>query len=163
MERLAAITEKHNVLCNLISSKRTYIKVKTHAPFEGTLDPRSLIFEFVTGFLLRQRQVEMVNEFLEAVRRNASEVKQMIMGAGKTTIVGPLIALMAADGSRRVMLTMPAAPLDYTGETLRKTFASMLSKQICSCRSWWRMRSSFARQIVGWRCVALWFVTARHW
>lgn len=43
------------------------------------LDPRFLIFEFLTGFLLRKRQVELVHDFLAAHKEGRSSVHQMIM------------------------------------------------------------------------------------
>eukprot|EP00756_Hemistasia_phaeocysticola_P010308 Hpha_TRINITY_DN15008_c2_g11::TRINITY_DN15008_c2_g11_i2::g.123952::m.123952 len=96
------------------------------------LDPRFLLFEFTWNIVLRKEQIEMVNTFMSKLHRGESHVRQMIMGAGKTTVVGPLISLMAADGKRLVMQVMPPALLDFTRETLRKTFASTMAKQIYS-------------------------------
>jgi hypothetical protein len=47
--------------------------------------------------------VKLVREFMDALRNNRSLVKQMIMGAGKTTTVGPLLALMLGDGKSLVV------------------------------------------------------------
>ena len=47
-------------------------------------------------------QVELIDRFLEAVRTGKSLCHQMIMGAGKTTVVAPLLALILADGKRLV-------------------------------------------------------------
>ncbi len=52
--------------------------------------------------MLRERQVIMVREFMGAMKSNKSMVKQMIMGQGKTTVVGPLLALMLGDGQSLV-------------------------------------------------------------
>ena len=57
-------------------------------------------------------------------------VKQMIMGAGKTTVVGPLLAMMLSDGSNLVIQVVPPALLDFTRNILRTTFSSVLQKQI---------------------------------
>ena len=43
-------------------------------------------------------QVEMVSHFIECARGRTSVCQQMIMGAGKTTVVGPLLVLCLADG-----------------------------------------------------------------
>lgn len=43
-------------------------------------------------------QVEIVRDFANEKKEGRSKVKQMIMGAGKTTVVAPLLALMFADG-----------------------------------------------------------------
>ena len=61
-------------------------------------DPRYLVFEFTWNILLRKKQVTTVNDLLKNMKSGTSKVKQMIMGAGKTTVVAPLLALMLADG-----------------------------------------------------------------
>jgi hypothetical protein len=50
------------------------------------VDPRYLLFEFITGFLLRQRQVELIQDFLHSHSEGKSSVHQMIMGQGKTQV-----------------------------------------------------------------------------
>ncbi len=72
----------------------------------------------------------MVNEFLEAVRRNASEVKQMIMGAGKTSVVSPLLSLMLADGSKLICLVVPHALIVLSRSVLQNAFSSVVQKRV---------------------------------
>jgi hypothetical protein len=45
-------------------------------------DPRYLVFEFVWNIQLRQKQVEIVDNFRYNLNNGVSKVKQMIMGAG---------------------------------------------------------------------------------
>ena len=40
----------------------------------------------------------MVRSFVAAASAGESRVQQMIMGAGKTTVIGPLLTLLLADG-----------------------------------------------------------------
>ena len=47
----------------------------------------------------RGAQVSLIREFVAAVRNKRPLVKQMLMGGGKTTVVGPMLALMLADGA----------------------------------------------------------------
>ena len=49
----------------------------------------------------------LIREFVSAVRTGKPLVKQMLMGGGKTTVVGPMLALMLADGEMLVVQTMP--------------------------------------------------------
>lgn len=63
-------------LVSELRKERHYIDDKNGLP---CLDPRFLIFEFLTGFLLRRRQVELVNDFISAHRERRSSVHQMIM------------------------------------------------------------------------------------
>ena len=88
------------------------------------------MFEFVTGFLLRPRQVEMVNEFSQTLREGRSVVKQMIMGAGKTSVVSPLLALIFAAGSRLVCLVVPQALISLSQSVLQNAFSTVVQKRV---------------------------------
>lgn len=59
-----------------------------------SFDPRFLVFEFTYSLMLRKSQVTLVNKFLYALKNNKSMCHQMIMGAGKTTVVAPLLAMI---------------------------------------------------------------------
>jgi hypothetical protein len=61
-----------------------------------------LLFEFVYDILLYQPQVALIRRLVEAVEAGRSLCHQMIMGAGNTTVLAPLLALMLADGHRLV-------------------------------------------------------------
>ena len=86
----------------------------------GVFDPRLLAFEFVSGFMLRRRQCELVKDFVTSADAGTSCVYQMIMGAGKTTVIGPLLALILADGQRLITQICPSALLEMTRGVLRK-------------------------------------------
>ena len=86
----------------------------------GMFDPRLLAFEFVSGFMLRRRQCELVKDFVTSAQAGMSCVYQMIMGAGKTTVIGPLLALILADGQRLITQICPSALLEMTRGVLRK-------------------------------------------
>ena len=116
---------KHSAsgLAEEIVARRHYVKP------ERTLDPRFLVFEFITGFLLRKRQYELVTDFLSAHKRGESSVHQMIMGAGKTTVVGPLLALMLADG-QRLVTQVPCLLLEMTRSEMRRKFQRRLQTHL---------------------------------
>lgn len=77
-------------------------------------DPRFLLFEFTWNILLRESQVILIREFMDALANGRSLVKQMIMGAGKTTVVGPLLTLILGDGRSLVMQVVPPALLEFS-------------------------------------------------
>eukprot|EP00966_Prymnesium_polylepis_P160721 3714776-Prymnesium_polylepis.1 len=54
----------------------------------------------------------------------------MLMGGGKTTVVGPLLTLLLGDGETLVMQTMPPALLEQSKATLRATFSSIIRKRV---------------------------------
>jgi len=124
-----------------LNTQRHYIE-KHSTPFEGgeekrlrqrgdlTYDPRFLLFEFTWSILLRKSQVEIVNEYLDNLRNGVSTVKQMLMGAGKTTIVCPLLALMLGDGDTLVVQVVPPALLELSRAVMRSTFSSIMHKRI---------------------------------
>jgi superfamily II DNA or RNA helicase len=77
-------------------------------------DPRYLFFEFVWNIQLRQKQVEIVNDFRRSITEGRSKVKQMIMGAGKTSVVAPLLALIVADGKAWCCRLFPKGNESYS-------------------------------------------------
>jgi hypothetical protein len=97
---------------------------------ELNFDPRFLVFEFVWNILLRGMQVKTVEDFMQSLADGKSKVKQMIMGAGKTTVVAPLLALMLADGKSLVLSVVPKALVEMSRTRMRETFATIMVKRI---------------------------------
>ena len=89
----------------------------------GEFDPRFMVFEYLFGLILRKSQVYLINTFVKQATeggtnlegfKTKSMVHQMIMGAGKTTVIGPLMALMMADGKTLVTQVVPDALLEMS-------------------------------------------------
>ena len=127
-ETISRLAHKAETLASLLGAKRHFV----HKSEDKTLtyDPRFLLFEFTWNILLRKAQIDLVHEFLGSVRAGKPLVKQMLMGGGKTTVVGPLLTLMLADGNSLVVQMMPPALLEQTKITLRATFSSIIKKQV---------------------------------
>jgi hypothetical protein len=115
------------LLSDTLVCKRQYVQ---QISGKNVIDPRFLIFEFLFNIVLRKRQVEMVRWFVKNARDGISRVQQMIMGQGKTTVVGPLLALILADGATLVTQVMPTALLDQSRTILRKCFSVLIPKRI---------------------------------
>ncbi|KAG7392086.1 hypothetical protein PHYPSEUDO_002310 [Phytophthora pseudosyringae] len=119
-------------LADMLLSKRYYL----HGPAEENspgwrFDPRFLVFEYVFDILLRGRQVQMIDSFLTSLAKGNSRVQQMIMGAGKTTVVGPLLTYILADKEHLVTHVMPTALLEQSRQVLRSRFSNrVLRKRI---------------------------------
>jgi len=75
-------------------------------------------------------QVEIVNDFRMCLASGRSKVKQMIMGAGKTSVVAPLLALIVADGSSLVLSVVPKALVEMSRTRMRETFSAIMTKRI---------------------------------
>ena len=95
-----------------------------------SFDPRFLVFEFTWNILLRKKQVTIVNNLIQHLNVDVSKVKQMIMGAGKTTVVAPLLALMLADGESLVLSVVPSALVEMSRTRMRETFATIMCKRV---------------------------------
>ena len=120
----SAIALKAQTLAELILTERHFVDES------GAYDPRFLLFEFTHNLVLRKAQVELILEFVHSARSGAPLVKQMLMGGGKTTVVGPMLALLLGDGETLVVQTMPPALLEQTKATLRATFSSIVRKRV---------------------------------
>jgi hypothetical protein len=57
-------------------------------------------------------------------------VEQMIMGAGKTTVISPLVCLLLSDDRKLVAQVVPPALLEFSRSVFRSSFSSILSKRI---------------------------------
>ena len=113
-----------------ITNERHFMKMSATNPSFIEFDPRYLVFEFTYSLMLRKSQVILVNKFTDALRENQSMCHQMIMGAGKTTVVTPLLALMLADGKSLVTQVVPHALLDFSRGVMREKFAAVVRKPI---------------------------------
>eukprot|EP00954_Amorphochlora_amoebiformis_P016362 1281780-Amorphochlora_amoeboformis.AAC.1 len=114
-------------VASLLSARRGYTQLSLTT---RGFDPRFLVFEFMAGFMMRPRQVEIILQFAESVRRRQSSVRQMIMGAGKTSVVSPMLALLLANGRVLVTQVVPKALLDQTRTVMRNVFSNVISKPI---------------------------------
>jgi hypothetical protein len=69
-------------------------------------------------------------DLMDNLQRQQSKVRQMIMGAGKTTVVAPLLALMLADGESLVLSIVPRALVEMSRTRMRETFAVIVQKRV---------------------------------
>ena len=112
-----------------VANERHFMKLTPDANFIE-FDPRYLVFEFTYSLMLRKSQVILVNKLVDTLRSNGSMCHQMIMGAGKTTVVTPLLALMLADGKSLVTQVVPHALLEFSRGVMREKFAAVVRKPI---------------------------------
>ena len=124
----ARIKEESFLLCQTLVAERCYM-AGCEAGTKYALDPRLLSFEFSDKKLLRRRQVELVRDFSKSAEHDVSLVKQMIMGAGKTTVVSPLLGMLLADGRRLVVLMVPAPLLEFAKSVLNAVFSNIVLKR----------------------------------
>ncbi|SCA64031.1 hypothetical protein SCG7086_BP_00010, partial [Chlamydiales bacterium SCGC AG-110-P3] len=101
---------------SLLHAKREY-DVKDY--------PALLVFEHMTGFLLREKQVDIILSFVNEADPDTGKleelVHQLIMGGGKSKVLLPLLALMRARGDNLSILMVPKAMYETNVEDLRKS------------------------------------------
>jgi len=54
----------------------------------------------------------------------------MIMGAGKTTVISPMLALVLGDGTRMIMQVVPPALLQFAKDVARASFSAVIHKPV---------------------------------
>ena len=116
------------ILAATVSARRQYTKQIGMGVYE--IDPRFLLFEFCHGLILREAQVKIVHKLLGEILSGRSVCHQMLMGAGKTTVVGPLLAMLLANASNMMIEVVPAALLDFSANVLRERFSSAIVKPV---------------------------------
>eukprot|EP00467_Chlorarachnion_reptans_P010822 CAMPEP_0114525784 /NCGR_PEP_ID=MMETSP0109-20121206/22631_1 /TAXON_ID=29199 /ORGANISM="Chlorarachnion reptans, Strain CCCM449" /LENGTH=5518 /DNA_ID=CAMNT_0001707433 /DNA_START=63 /DNA_END=16619 /DNA_ORIENTATION=+ len=114
-------------VASLLTARRGYTQMSM---VSGGFDPRFLAFEFMAGFMMRPRQVEIIFQFLASAQQRVSSVRQMIMGAGKTSVVSPMLTLLLANGRALVTQVVPKALLAQTRIVMRRIFSNVISKPI---------------------------------
>lgn len=119
---------KSSTLASALSTERQCIYKEEAGGYY--YEPRFLVFEFVHNIMLRKQQHDLVLKFMGSVAAGKSLCHQMIMGAGKTTVVGPLLALLLGDGSRIVLQVMPAPLLEFSRGVMREKFSAVIRKAV---------------------------------
>ena len=134
-----AALSKAEMLATSLTAKRHYAEASSagyplrpggEPATKIDFDPRLLIFEFTHDLLLRDAQIELVEKFIGAHRKEQSLCHQLIMGQGKTTVIAPLLALMIADGQRLVISIVPPHLLPSARAVLREKLAASLQRPV---------------------------------
>jgi len=112
-------------LAESLLTKRFTMNAETKA-----FDPRFVVFEYMFDILLREQQEVLMHKFIKAFKTGASRVEQMIMGAGKTSVIAPLMALILADGERLLTLVVPDSLLEQSRTLMRTRFTRIVPKRI---------------------------------
>jgi hypothetical protein len=140
----------------LDSSDQACPETRTHVfftfPFpRPSLHPTLLspypVVRYLLGLVLRRRQVELVNSLTASAAQGTSCVQQMIMGAGKTTVISALLVLMLADEESSVFLAVPPSLLAQSRDIMRLRFSTTaaLRRVYVSVMACW--------VVGGWDCL----------
>lgn len=92
--------------------------------------PEILVFEEALGILLRRDQVESIEKLLDDSAPNT--VLEMVVGAGKTYVLSPLIAKAKADGQNLSILMMPEELFPSMSREIELSLGASFQSQVQS-------------------------------
>ncbi len=125
IKELSALSEMAG---GTIAMQRTYTAPVQKGLF--SVDPRFLLFEFCHGIILRPSQVLLIRKLVQDIQEGKSVCTQMIMGAGKTTVVGPILSMLLASSKALVVEVVPPALLEFSAGVLRERFSLCIPKTV---------------------------------
>ena len=141
---LHVLGQSADKLAGMLAAKRYFLPTESGDKSGGealSFDPRFLAFEHAGRFMLRKAQVELVRDLYKQAMVSKSTCQQMLMGGGKTTVIGPMLALLLgaakprddkqAEG-RLVVQVVPDALLDMSRNVMRAAFGLLLPKSVYS-------------------------------
>ncbi|CDR33416.1 DUF3638 domain-containing protein [Criblamydia sequanensis] len=76
--------------------KELYLDLSYSTPYDPKSRPAFLVFEYFSELSLRYEQVELLELFLKDFKVN--RIMELIMGAGKSSVLLPLLGALRADG-----------------------------------------------------------------
>ena len=84
-----------------------------------------LVFEYASGFILRENQIEIVKR----LSKKEKICQQLVMGGGKTKVLLPLLALAKADGKTLSTIVVPEALFETNLHDLSQTSFKQLGQK----------------------------------
>lgn len=122
---------KSSSLADSLVTRRHYVCMQQgSSTFGSEYDPRFLFFEFTCNIILREAQVSLVKKFVSQFRGGGSMCHQLVMGAGKTTVIAPILALMLGDPRTCVVQVVPSSLLEMTRSVMRSRFSALIQKPV---------------------------------
>lgn len=98
--------------------RELYQELSNSTSYDPKERPAFLVFEYFSELSLRDEQVELLELFLKDFK--VSRIMELIMGAGKSSVLLPLLGALRADGERISMLIVPEPLYDsVSSETQR--------------------------------------------
>ena len=100
----------------------------TKREYDVTLHPAFLALEAFSEIILRKEQVATIALFFD--KKDLQPACQLIMGAGKTTAIAPLIALLRADGEKISCMIAPKQLIGQLAAILRTLFGGAFRRSV---------------------------------
>lgn len=111
----------------LLEELAEHLKPSSYDPKDH---PVLLVFEYFSNMRLRPAQIEKLNLFLEA--NDDSFVVELIMGAGKSKVLLPLLAALRATNDDLSILILPESLYESIGQDTQNTVSTILGSSLHS-------------------------------
>ncbi len=109
-----------NDLARCLSMKRS---------FNPYLQPVLLLFEYLENKMLYPKQCRYIEDLIKKNQAGyISQSIQLIMGDGKSTVIGPVVAVLKADGIHLSIVEVPIELLDINLADFNQTTQTLLDK-----------------------------------
>jgi hypothetical protein len=89
--------------------------------------PAYLLFEYLSGYLLWEQQIKILEQLKAPFK---SQVEQLIMGGGKSSVLAPLLGYLLADGKHLMLYTVPSSLINIFFQLLRNRFRGVFTKRV---------------------------------
>ena len=111
-------------------SRVSYSSSPSSSAWVFAFDPRLLLFEVATGFMLWEQQHSLINKFASRGLRGESGVYECIMGSGKTAVIAPVLALMLPNKDQLFMQVVPKQLLKQSKDQMKRTFGDLIPRKV---------------------------------
>jgi Protein of unknown function (DUF3638) len=135
-KRIQSAQQNPEEMAKLLTIKRQY-DIEKH--------PELLVFEYFMGYTLREDQVEDIIDFITKDHQGSfpNIFKQRMMGAGKTEVLGTLLALMKADGEHLSIMVAPRSLYATNAQDIKRR-SNNLFRQKATTINFSRSHSDFS-------------------
>ena len=108
--------------------EQAMVLLSAERQFDPELYPYLLAFEYLTGIILRKSQWEKIEHLMS--NEISHEIIQLMMGDGKTGVVGPHLAKMLANGERLSVFVVPRSLLHEYTKLLKAVSQNKLMQKV---------------------------------
>ena len=92
-----------------------------HPKFSMADFPELGVMEYFSGYTLYEHQIEGIKVLLDGLKTDKGNVLELIMAAGKTAVLAPLLSVMVADGDHLSVIMAKDALIQEMQESMEKT------------------------------------------
>ncbi len=109
---------------DLVQKIASELNPKRLSPYDVPKYPVFLVYEYLSGLAIRPEQVVHLEKMLELnpkSRKYRNRVAQLIMGGGKTTLIGVILLKLAASEGNLALFITPGSQYSSVAHNLRRT------------------------------------------